>query len=302
MKKTALIILTIMVLSVVSAGCTFQFGNTHTNVSSTGRFEKVLVHVTKVVDGDTAYVRFQNGTYEKVRFLGVDTPETEVSRNRPNEYDHITDLICLTEWGLKAKEFTKKAIEGKDVYLVFDPISPRRGYYGRLLAYIYLLNGTDFTEELVELGYARVYVEGTFVKKVEYLSVQREAVIHRRGLWSCMKASTTSNTGVVIVSVVYDAPGDDSKNLNGEYVVIENKGKKTVSLDGWVLEDSDGNSFTLRNITLKPGELVRIHSGKGMNTTTDVYLGFSTPIWDNDGDTAYLYDKNGNLVSEYSWI
>jgi len=145
--------------------------------------QKVLVYVTHVVDGDTAWVRFPNGTEEKVRFLGVDTPETEEDRNRPNEYDHITDLRCLTIWGLKAEQFTRDSIEHRQVYLVFDPISPRRGYFGRLLAYVYLINGTDFTAELVKKGYARVYVEGTFEKKEEYLRYQREAMERGLGLW-----------------------------------------------------------------------------------------------------------------------
>ena len=154
-----------------------------THVYSGNDSQKVLVYVTRVVDGDTAWVRFPNGTEEKVRFLGVDTPETEEDRNRPNEYDHITDLRCLTIWGLKAEQFTKEVIEHKQVYLVFDPISPRRGYYGRFLAYIYLTNGTDFTAELVKEGYARVYVEGTFEKKEEYLEYQKEAMKKGLGLW-----------------------------------------------------------------------------------------------------------------------
>lgn len=306
MKKVSLAVLIILILAVVSAGCLSQTGKNddhYTSSFSKGpiseNLESVPVHVTRVVDGDTAYVRFPNRTVEKVRFLGVDTPETEVSRNKPNEYDHITDLTCLTEWGLKAREFTKKAIEGKDVYLVFDPISPRRGYYGRLLAYVYLLNGTDFTEELVRLGYARVYVEGTFVKKDEYLRVQGSAMKLRAGLWSCMP-QTVSRT-VVILNVVYDAPGDDSKNLNGEYVVLKNIGSEPVDLSGWKVADEDGNQYTFSHVILQPGSVLRLHSGSGVNNSTDVYWGSKVPVWNNSGDTAYLYDKNGNLVDSYSW-
>ncbi len=264
-------------------------------------WESALVYVTRVVDGDTAYVRFSNGTIEKVRFLGVDTPETELSRNKPDEYDHITDMECLTRWGLKAEDFTRRELQGKYVYLVFDPISPRRGYYGRLLAYIYLTNGTDFTEELVRLGYARVYVEGKFEKKDVYLKDQVKAIQEGDGLWGACGAHAEENPTVVIVMVQYDAAGDDSRNINGEYVLIKNVGSSAVNLKGWKLMDESGNTFTFPSITLSPGEELRVHSGKGENTKTDLYWGSDKPIWNNNGDTAYLYNSEGHLVDVYRW-
>jgi micrococcal nuclease len=302
----------IMVISGCIGTSSTKSGGTNHSVSSTLNhnppstqfspdWESDLVYVTHVVDGDTAYVRFSNGTVEKVRFLGVDTPETELSRNRPNEYDHITDMGCLTRWGLKAEDFTRRELQGKYVYLVFDLISPRRGYYGRLLAYIYLSNGTDFTEELVRLGYARVYVEGKFEKKDEYLKDQIEAIQKGKGLWGACGAHREENPSVVIVMVQYDAEGDDSKNLNGEYVLIKNVGSSAVNMEGWKLMDESGNTFTFPNITLSPGDEVRVHSGKGENTKTDLYWGSKKPIWNNKGDTAYLYSSNGVLVDSYRW-
>ena len=182
-RLPAIVIILILAMAIISGCIGRSPGISHSIPSSEHSRGKVLVYVTHVVDGDTAWIRFPNGTEEKVRFLGVDTPETEKDRNKPNEYDHITDLRCLMIWGLKAKQFTKETIEHKKVYLVFDPISPRRGYFGRLLAYIYLTNGTDFTAELIKKGYARVYVEGTFEKKDEYLKYQEEAMREGLGLW-----------------------------------------------------------------------------------------------------------------------
>lgn len=188
MKDKRQIVLLLSIIIVVVSGCIFSQPSDYSSTSPSQSFTPtnsswVPAYVTRVVDGDTAWVRFSNGTEEKVRFLGVDTPETEEERNRPYEYGNITDLRCLKVWGLRAKQFTKDAIEHKNVYLVFDPISPRRGYYGRLLAYVYLTNGTDFTAELIKRGYARVYVEGTFEKKEEYLRYQQEAMENGLGLW-----------------------------------------------------------------------------------------------------------------------
>ena len=164
---------------------------------------KYIVYVKNVVDGDTIDVILPNGTEERVRLLGIDTPETKVDRNKPYEYDDITDLECLTNWGIKAKEFAKKLLEKRYVYIEFDPIAGFRGYYGRLLAYVYLENRTDFNKMLVEMGYARVYTEGDCLKENEYLQSQNIAIDNNLGLWTCRQGLTPSS--VVIWFVHYDA-------------------------------------------------------------------------------------------------
>jgi len=54
--------------------------------------------------------------------------------------------------------------------------------------------------------------------------------------------------------------------------------------------------------TLEPGGEVRLHTGCGQNTATDIYWckeGYA--VWNNDGDTVFLFDGSGSLVSEYSY-
>ena len=68
----------------------------------------VKCHVSKVIDGDTIDAIMPDGSTERIRFLGIDTPEI-FKENRPNEYDAITDLSWLDMWGEKAKE-----IHGED--------------------------------------------------------------------------------------------------------------------------------------------------------------------------------------------
>ena len=63
--------------------------------------------ITKVIDGDTMDVRFKDGTSDRVRLLGVDTPETNAP-NKANEYGDIADLKCLTRWGDKSDDYAKK--------------------------------------------------------------------------------------------------------------------------------------------------------------------------------------------------
>ncbi|ADB57625.1 thermonuclease family protein [Archaeoglobus profundus] len=142
------------------------------------RVEKGVV--VDVVDGDTIIVKI-DGKIEKVRLIGVDTPEIKAEQNKPYEYDNITNLTLLAEWGLKAKEFAESYLDNKNVTLEFDPMTGYRDRYGRLLAYVYV-NGTDFNALLLKEGYARVYV--TKFKKLEYyLKLQEIAMKERRGLW-----------------------------------------------------------------------------------------------------------------------
>jgi micrococcal nuclease len=98
--------------------------------------------VTAVVDGDTLEVAWA-GRRERVRLLGVDTPET-VDPHRP--------VGC---YGPEAAAFTHRRLEGRTVRLSFD--RQHRDRYGRLLAYVEL-DGRRFNDELLTGGYARVLV------------------------------------------------------------------------------------------------------------------------------------------------
>jgi hypothetical protein len=100
------------------------------------------VLVTQVVNGDTIHVG-RGWRKATVQFLGADTPET-VRPDKPAE--------C---WGSEASEFTKKTLKGKKVCLEFEPLN-QMDKYGRLLAYVYLEDGTFFNAKLIKEGYARV--------------------------------------------------------------------------------------------------------------------------------------------------
>src|SRR3989338_7085144 len=88
--------------------------------------------VVRVVDGDTIVL---DGD-EKVRLIGVDTPET-VDPRKPVQY-----------FGKEASEFTRRMAEGKRVRLEFDQDTKDR--YGRTLAYVYLEDGTFLNAERSE--------------------------------------------------------------------------------------------------------------------------------------------------------
>lgn len=152
--------------------------------------DRNIVHVTRVIDGDTVEVQFESGESDKVRIIGVDTPEI-FSPNQASEYGNITDLDCLDKWGDAATKYARNILNNKDIKLVHDSKVQKRDYYDRLLAYIDV-SGQDFGELLLKGGYARVYVEGESSRKNDYLQLERLAKSSRLGLWSCSVSVDTA--------------------------------------------------------------------------------------------------------------
>lgn len=132
-------------------------------VSQQGQLEAV---VQRVMDGDT--VEMAGG--EKVRYIGLDTPELHHPR-KPVQW-----------YGREAKEFNRQMVEGKKVRLELDV--DRRDKYKRLLAYVFLEDGTFVNAELLRKGYARLLTFPPNVKYVDlFVKMQKEARDARRGLW-----------------------------------------------------------------------------------------------------------------------
>jgi len=105
-------------------------------------------------------------------------------------------------------------------------------------------------------------------------------------------AVRTTATGSVSSSVTVS-----DLNLKDEWVKIRNTGSSSVSLSGWkMVDDGNKHTYTFGSFTLSPGSTVVLHTGKGTNTATDLYWGSGSPIWNNDGDVASLYDASGRLV------
>jgi len=141
--------------------------------------------VTRVIDGDTVAIEYANGTEDTVRLLGVDTPETTLSRVSAEEFAGISDTTAgrdhLFNWGERATDLAEDELEGEQVEIVVDAESDRRGYFGRLLAYIYV-DGENFNERLLADGYARMY-DSQFSMRSEFREIEQQAREDRVGLW-----------------------------------------------------------------------------------------------------------------------
>ncbi|MEU6687750.1 lamin tail domain-containing protein [Streptomyces sp. NPDC046832] len=109
---------------------------------------------------------------------------------------------------------------------------------------------------------------------------------------------------VQISAVQYDSPGRDdrsNRSLNQEWVEITNTGRRSVNLDGWTLEDEDGRTYTFDHYRLEGRATVRIHTGIGRDTDTDLYQDRRHYVWDNRSDTATLRNDRGRFIDDESW-
>jgi micrococcal nuclease len=125
--------------------------------------------IIRDVDGDTVIARFRDGHVEKIRLLGVDTPEV-VDPRKP--------VQCF---GHTASAYTKAHLLGRRVLLELD--AEPRDKYGRLLAYV-IVDGHRFDDELLAGGYGRFLVippNGSHARAM--LQAELSARAAGRGLW-----------------------------------------------------------------------------------------------------------------------
>jgi len=132
----------------------------------------LLSPVVRVVYGDTIVVQI-NGVQEKIRLIGVNTPET-VDPRRPVE--------CF---GKEASTFTKSLLTDQQIRIESDPSQGDRDKYGRLLRYVFLADGTLVNEEIITEGYGYEYTYRThYLYQTEFKKAQKGAQAQKKGLWA----------------------------------------------------------------------------------------------------------------------
>ncbi|GAB6392059.1 MAG: thermonuclease family protein [Treponematales bacterium] len=131
--------------------------------------------ISAVVDGDTVDVVFKKPPEgceqkERVRLIGVNTPE--LTGSSPEYYAE------------EARDFTNRW-RRTSVRVGFDRVSSRRDVYGRLLAYVYLEDGTALNELLIREGYGRYYDNFAFEEErmKAFALAEEEVRKTKRGLW-----------------------------------------------------------------------------------------------------------------------
>lgn len=144
--------------------------NLEASSSNDSNAKEKLFKVVRVVDGDT--IELETG--EKVRYIGINTPET------------VSPKVAPECFGKEASTKNKELVEGQFVRLVKDVSEKDR--YGRLLRYVYV--GDIFVNDyLVREGFASSSTYPPDVKyQKKFLEAEKDARENKRGLWgSCSK-------------------------------------------------------------------------------------------------------------------
>lgn len=110
----------------------------------------------------------------------------------------------------------------------------------------------------------------------------------------------TATTGnIVIVSIFYD--GVNGTAEPDEYVQIQNQDTKAIQVQNWTLRDVANHVFTFPNYVMQPGQSCRIYTNVYDQSTCGFTYGSGAAIWNNGGDTAYLRDSTGALISQRTY-
>lgn len=131
----------------------------------------VFYPVSRIVDGDTFWIDDGSEKGIKIRLTGVDAPETRNSRNK-----------VKAAFGEESTRYLTDLIAGKMVRLEYD--IDTLDQYGRILAYVYLGDGTFVNASLVRNGYATVMTTPPNVRYADtFVELAQKARKRNRGLW-----------------------------------------------------------------------------------------------------------------------
>jgi len=194
MYKQLFVILLSLVL--LGAGCNIFKAETKDNITAEVKQEQLikkeasdkegeLYKVVRVTDGDTVVVDI-NGVSEKIRLIGIDTPET-VDPRKP--------VQCF---GIEASNKAKELLSDREVILEKDESQGNKDKYNRLLRYVKTKEGLFYNLEIIKQGYAHEYTYDIPYKyQKEFKEAEDYARTNKLGLWAddtCSGERTATST------------------------------------------------------------------------------------------------------------
>ena len=203
--------------------------------------DKETVEFVKCVDGDTATLKI-DGKNKKVRFLGIDTPES------------VHPYKEVEKYGKDASEYTCNLLKNANkIELSYEENLSKTDKYGRILAWVFADNEL-VQEKLLKIGYAEVkYIYAKYSKLDTLYQAQNEAKKQKLGLWYEYE-ETKYNDKTYIVTFKVSNKEEKVTVQEGELVdIINNPTKNGYVFAGWTYSSQpyDLSKPITRNITVK---------------------------------------------------
>jgi len=242
--------------------------------------EPTTATIASVYDGDT----FTLSTGDKIRLRGINTPEL-----RPAE-----------PFGIEARDAVRDLMMNQQVTLSYGgPPGSNRDAYGRLVASV-RYGEIDLATYLLERGLGHMFVFAGEALDIEVMKTAQEtAKAKGLGMWSIEAYSGDLHITSFHANGIY---GDDRTNINGEYLRVCNVSSRPIELDGYTIRsNANSEGWTFPSLIIPVGHNVKVYSGTGRNQTDsetqlEIYLGSSSPVWNDCSDVATIRDRYEQVV------
>jgi endonuclease YncB( thermonuclease family) len=268
--------------------------------------------VMAVADGDTVNVRVWEGGHwsvrKDIRLLGLQAMElTDYSRKhgRRKGECHAVAAARRLEYLLQGPRVKRRKIRIAS-FRASSRTAGRRGRLRRGIAYKSGGHWHDVGAVLMREGHALWDPNGKeWAWNRRYAKLASRAALARRGIWDTDYCGSGPQEGAPLkLKVRWDAPHNDARHVNGEWISIRNRDPvNPLSLHRWWVRDSALRRFRLpRTAVVPPGRAIRVRVGKGSDNAKNFYWGQSAPVFENVkrgrrgiGDGAYLFDPQGDM-------
>ena len=235
--------------------------------------ERQIAELIAVVDGDTIDV-IVDGQFERVRYIGVDTPELE------------------DPYYTEASMANRILLGNGNLTLVRDVSETDR--YGRMLRYVFNQQGTFINYELINNGFAHLVTFPPDVACADtFLAAQEDARNRQAGIWGLPHFQESDSPAVVIEKIFYNGQNEPESD---EYVQIKNISPDPVQIGGWTLSAGHNQDFTFPAFELTPGQTCRVYTNEIHPESCGFSFGRDESLWSNSGDCGHLYDPGGSLI------
>ncbi len=168
-----------------------------------------------------------------------------------------------------AKEFLRK-IENTSVEI----IQTGTDKYDRTLAKVY-------TEEYLNLQIIKEGLAKKFLVQDnelrEFSKAEKESIEQEKGIWK--KSSFYSCISSEI-------------NAKEEYIILKNS-CKDINFKDFILTDESRKKYKFTSLKF---DIITLFTKEGKDNENALYWGLEEHVWNDDRDTLYLFDKEGNIV------